>query len=164
MLEPDDLDLLESQRVARLATVDVAGRPYLVPVCFVALDGRLYIPIDAKPKRGEARALKRLRNLRERPEAVLLVDEYEEDWHRLRWLAVRAEAAILDVGDSGVADERERALTRLEDRYPQYAAMGLGTLGLPVIALTPTRVTRWRADGGGEPDGGQPDWSETDRS
>jgi PPOX class probable F420-dependent enzyme len=141
MLEPDDLDLLESQRVARLATVDAAGRPYLVPVCFVALEGRLYIPIDAKPKRGEARALKRLRNLRERPEAVLLVDEYEEDWQRLRWLAIRADAAILEDGS-----ERERALARLEDRYPQYAAMGLRALGLPVIALSPTRVTRWQAD------------------
>jgi PPOX class probable F420-dependent enzyme len=141
MLEPDDLDLLESQRVARLATVDAAGRPYLVPVCFVALEGRLYIPIDAKPKRGEARSLKRLRNLRERPEAVFLVDEYEEDWRRLRWLAVRADAAVLDTGD-----ERERALAHLQERYPQYAAMGLAGLGLPVIALNPTRVTRWRAD------------------
>ena len=142
MLEPDDLDLLESQRIARLATVDAAGRPYLVPVCFVALEGRLYVPIDAKPKRGEARALKRLRNLRERPEAVLLVDEYEEDWRRLRWLAVRADAEILERGP-----EREQALASLEARYPQYAAMELQGLGLPVIALTPTRITRWRADG-----------------
>jgi hypothetical protein len=78
--------------------------------------------------------------LRERPEAVLLVDRYDEDWGRLRWVMVRASAAILEHGA-----ERAAALAALESRYPQYAAMGLAALGLPVIALQPTEVRRWGA-------------------
>ena len=138
VLTPDDLAFLDQQRVARLATADAAGRPHVVPVCFARLGERLYVPIDAKPKSGDPHRLKRLRNLAERPEAAFLVDHYSEDWSQLRWLLIRARAAILTAGD-----ERARALAALEQRYPQYAAMRLATLGLPVIALVPLAVRRW---------------------
>jgi len=36
-----------------------------------------------------------------------------------------------------------RVVDALEERYPQYAAMRLATLNLPVIALDPTSATRW---------------------
>jgi PPOX class probable F420-dependent enzyme len=120
----------------------------MVPVCFALVDGRLYVPVDAKPKRGDPRRLARLRNLRDRPEAVLLFDEYDEDWGKLRWLSIRASGIILEAdADDGAAgdDERAKALAALERRYPQYAAMGLSVLGLPVIALAPTSVSRWAA-------------------
>jgi len=107
-------------------------------VCYARVDSRLYVPVDAKPKRGDPRRLARLRNLRERPAAALLVDRYDEDWARLRWLLIHAAAAILEDGA-----ERAAALTALEQRYPQYRAMGLAALGLPVIALAPTSVRRW---------------------
>src|SRR5688500_191226 len=113
MFSPDDLRFVDEQRVARLATADAAGQPYVVPVCFARLGQSLYVGIDAKPKGGDPRRLKRLRNLRERPEAVLLLDHYEEDWQRLRWLSIRASAAILDDGP-----ERAAALAALERRYP----------------------------------------------
>jgi PPOX class probable F420-dependent enzyme len=142
VLTAADLQFLEAQRVARLATADAAGRPYAVPVCFAQLAGRLYIPIDAKPKSGDPRNLKRLRNIREQPEAVLLVDHYDDDWARLRWLSIRARASILEAGD-----DRAAALATLERRYPQYGAMGLARLGLPVIALEPVAVTRWSGVG-----------------
>ena len=139
-LRPDDVAFLDEQRVAHLATSDAEGRPYVVPVCFARVGTRLYVPIDAKPKRSDPRDLQRLRNLRARPEAVLLVDHYDEDWRRLRWVSVRARAFILDG-----SEERTAALAALAQRYPQYAAMGLATLGLPVIALEPTAVRRWSA-------------------
>ena len=142
MFEPDDLDFLDEQRVARLGTADAAGHPYLVPVCFARLGDRLYVPIDAKPKRGEPRNLKRLRNIRERPEAALLLDRFDEDWSRLRWLLIRADALVLVAGA-----ERAAALGALERRYGQYAAMGLGSLGLPVIALEPRSFSLWAAEG-----------------
>ena len=137
MLRPDDREFLDAQRVGRLATADAGGRPHAVPVCYARVGGRLYVPVDGKPKRGDPRALRRLRNLRERPEAVLLVDRYDEDWGRLRWLLIRASATILEHGA-----ERAAALAALEARYPQYAAMGLAALGLPVIALRPVAVRR----------------------
>lgn len=138
MLTPDDRAFLDQQRVARLATADAAGRPSVVPVCFVRLGDRLYVPIDAKPKSGDPRRLQRLRNLAERAEAAFLADHYEEDWRRLRWLLIHARAAVLTEGE-----ERAQALAALEQRYPQYAAMRLAGLGLPVIALAPLAVRRW---------------------
>ena len=137
----DDLAFVDAERVARLATADATGRPYAVPVCFARLGPRLYIPIDAKPKGGDPRTLKRLRNIAAQPEVAFLLDRYDEDWSRLRWLLVRARADILDGGD-----EREAALAALEARYPQYAAMALAKLGLPVIALDPVRVSRWSGE------------------
>ena len=141
-LTPDDWAFLDEQRVARLATSDAAGRPHAVPICFACVSGRIYVPVDAKPKQGDPRRLKRLRNLAERPDAVLLADHYEEDWASLRWLMVRAEARILDP-EEDPAEERRAALVALEGRYPQYAAMRLASLGLPVIALTPLSASRW---------------------
>lgn len=140
MLRAADWAFVEEQRVGRLATADAAGRPHVVPVCFARVAGRLYVPVDAKPKRGDPRALKRLRNLHERPQAALLLDRYDDDWRRLRRLLVYAHARILEAGD-----ERAAALVALEARYPQYAAMGLAALGLPVVALEPTAVRRWAA-------------------
>lgn len=139
-LTPDDLKFLDGQRVARLGTADEQGRPYLVPVCFARSDGHLYVPIDAKPKQGDPREIKRLRNIRLRPEAVLLVDRYAEDWANLRWLMIRASATIVEEGP-----ERAIALAALERRYAQYATMRLSSLGLPVIALRPLAVSRWSA-------------------
>lgn len=141
VLLAEDLAFLDAQRVGHLATAGANGRPHVVPVCFARVYGRLYIPVDAKPKRGDPRALRRLRNLRERPEAVLLLDQYEEDWRRLRWLSIRSRSVILEEGQ-----ERDEALDALERRYPQYVAMGLAGLGLPVIALRPIAVRRWSAE------------------
>ena len=148
----DDLAFLDAERVARLATADEAGRPTVVPVCFARLRQRLYIPIDAKPKSGDPRKLKRLRNIRAQPEVAFLLDRYDEDWSRLRWLLVRARAEILEGGE-----ERTAALAALEVRYPQYAAMGLSGLGLPVIGLAPIGVNRWSgaATGPGGPSPGR---------
>ena len=170
MLSAADWAFLAAHRVAHLATADASGRPHVVPVCFARSGDALYVPIDAKPKRGDPRALRRLRNLRRRPEATLLVDRYDEDWRRLRWLMLSVRARILepDAGealsgqalpaadadaDAADAANRRDALAALEARYPQYAAMGLAGLGLPVIRLDPVGVRRWR--GGEEEEGGE---------
>jgi PPOX class probable F420-dependent enzyme len=158
VLRPDDWAFLEEQRVGRLATAGADGRPHVVPVCFARRGDRLYVPVDAKPKRADPRALRRLRNVRERPAAALLVDRYDEDWSRLRWLLLYVRVRILEApagepagepaGDGDAvpgAEERAAALAALEARYPQYAAMGLAALGLPVLGLEPGAVRRWSA-------------------
>jgi PPOX class probable F420-dependent enzyme len=154
VLRPDDWAFLEEQRVGRLATAGADGRPHVVPVCFARRGDRLYVPVDAKPKRADPRALRRLRNVRERPAAALLVDRYDEDWSRLRWLLLYVRVGILEApagdpaGEGGAgpdAQERAAALAALEARYSQYAAMGLAALGLPVLRLEPGAVRRWSA-------------------
>jgi PPOX class probable F420-dependent enzyme len=96
--------------VARLATASPTGEPHVVPVCFV-LDGRtVYSAIDSKPKRVAPRMLRRLQNIANNPRAMLLVDHYEEDWSRLRYMMVSGRAAILESGGGthlGIARHRE---------------------------------------------------------
>jgi PPOX class probable F420-dependent enzyme len=127
-------------RVGRLATIDPDGRPHLVPICF-ALDGDvLYTAVDRKPKRS--RDLRRLRNLRERGWATVLVDHYEEDWSALWWVRLRGRARILERGA-----EFHDALALLAAKYPQYRREPPPG---PVIALD---VAEWRGWPGGSVDG-----------
>lgn len=143
-MAPDQIAFLAGRRVARLATVDEAGRPHALPVCFAYLDGAVYTPIDEKPKRGDPAELRRVRNILARPDVCLVADHYEEDWARLAWLQVRGRAAL--VTD---ADERARAFAALRERYPQYRTMELEAR--PLIRITPGRVVGWAASS--RPDG-----------
>ena len=125
---------IAAQPVARLATIDDAERPHVVPVCFALLEDRLYSVVDEKPKRSTR--LQRLRNIEARPSAALLFDVYQDDWDELAWVMVRGSAVILDGGD-----EYDVALAALRERYPQYRAMALE--GRPLIRLVPERVSSW---------------------
>ena len=151
MISPEHAAFLERSRSGRLATVDPQGRPHNVPICYVLLDDVVYTPIDEKPKTGDPRELRRIRNVLANPHVCLVVDHYEdEDWTRLAWLQVRATASLVED-----AAERTRALAALRARYRQYRAMALEDL--PLLKLTPTRLVGWnggaefRVPGAGEP-------------
>ena len=134
MPSASELQFIQHQRVAHLATADSAGRPHVVPVCFAYRDGRIYIAIDEKPKRSLR--LKRLRNIEENPQVSLVFDRYDEDWSRLGWVMIHGTAAIVRGGP-----EHERAVAALRGRYPQYQSMTLE--GRPVISVTAERVSSW---------------------
>ena len=136
ILSVEQRAFLERHRVARLATSDAKGSPYVVPVCF-ALDGNtLYIAIDGKPKQGPPTALKRLRNIAANPQVAVVVDRYDDDWSQLGWVMLRGPAEILE---RDAEHARAQALARA--RYPQLAAMDLD--GLPVIAVRIAHATSW---------------------
>jgi len=126
--------LIESQRVAHLATADAKGRPHVVPVCFAYLDGHIYIAIDEKPKRSLR--LKRLRNIEENPHVALVLDRYDEDWSRLGWVLIQGTASVIDRGR-----DHAQALEALRRKYPQYLEMALEER--PVISVTVKRVSSW---------------------
>ena len=138
-LSPVVRAFVEAQRVARLATVDPAGMPHIVPICFVLLGGRCYSVVDEKPKRSAR--LQRLRNIEEHGAATLLCDVYSDDWEQLAWTMLRCHAVVLNEGDGGYAE----ALEALRAKYPQYREMALD--GNPLVALTPLRVSSWSVEG-----------------
>ena len=115
--------LVEAARVARLATVDAAGRPHLVPVCFVLDRGasgedgikgdRVHIAVDHKPKRGTE--LRRTANLRATGRACLLIDHYDEDWSQLWWVRLDGHGAQVDD-----PHQASRIIDALAAKYPQY--------------------------------------------
>ena len=127
---------LHGARVARLATVDAAGRPHLVPVCF-AYDGQtFYSAVDGKPKHGGP--LARVRNIEANPEIALLVDEYSEDWDRLWYIMIRGRAAILREGE-----EHAKALGLLRQKYAQYLSAQLLPPDAVVIGIRPDKIIPW---------------------
>jgi PPOX class probable F420-dependent enzyme len=152
-LEPWARELLRDARVGRLGTAGGGGRPLVVPVCYTLLEGvedveavHLVSAVDDKPK-GSAR-LRRLRNLGENPLATLLVDVWDEDWTRLRWVMVEGEARVIEPGDGATRDLREAALLALEAKYPQYRALPLDRERAPLVLLRADRVRAWRFAGG----------------
>ncbi|MBI4840759.1 MAG: TIGR03668 family PPOX class F420-dependent oxidoreductase [candidate division NC10 bacterium] len=144
----EDRAFLHRARVARLASASAEGEPHVIPVCFVFDGTCLYSAIDSKPKRVAIPRLRRLQNLQANPRASLVVDHYEEDWARLRYILVTGRAEILEAGP-----DRDRALALLREKYPQYRAMADFGQG-PVIRLIPDRVRSWR--GGSPAPGGTP--------
>lgn len=131
-------EFLKAGRVARLGTADATGRPLVVPICY-AFDGRhCYSAIDAKPKRRAAGRLKRVRNIQQNPRVSFLVDHYEEEWSRLRYVIVQGRADLLSPGA-----EFAYAVDLLMAKYPQYRAMSLDRNSELVIKITPERVVEW---------------------
>ena len=132
-----ELDFLETQRVARLATADAAGQPHVVPVCY-ACDGEcIFIALDDKPKRVAPERLKRVRNIRENPRVALVVDRYGEDWSQLAFVLIQGAAEIVPPG----LPEHARAVGLLRQRYPQYRAMPIDAN--PIIAIRPASTASW---------------------
>lgn len=135
VFEPWQLAFIEELRVARLGTITETGEPHLVPVCYAFVEGRFAIAIDEKPKRrGE---LARVRNIRRSPRVSLLLDRYDDDWSQLAWVRIDGEGSVFERGDVWPS-----ALVALRKRYPQYESMGLEQL--PLISITPLRVSAWR--------------------
>ncbi len=131
--------MLRRARVARLATADTGGRPHVVPVCFVYAGRVIEIAIDEKPKRVSPERLRRVRNVRANPHVALVVDEYHEDWRRLRYVLVLGRAAVLGPGSRRHAS----TVARLRRKYPQYRMMRLEDR--PVIRIMPRRLILWES-------------------
>jgi PPOX class probable F420-dependent enzyme len=146
-LTPAQTRFLEAARVGALATADGDGHPHVVPVVFVLDGGRVYTPIDGKPK-GDPRGLRRLRNIRENPRVSFLVSWYEEDWAHLGFVLIRGTAMILESGSAGgrLAEEEEEcrgAEALLREKYPQYETVPLGGPDSLFIRISLERATSW---------------------
>ncbi len=129
-------ELLETERVARLAYLDDHDSPRVLPVTFAVSGDSLWSAIDEKPKRTPEPA--RLRYLRRRADAALLVDVYDDDWSRLAWVQLLGPVEVVP------ADSAPDAMAALAAKYEQYASR---TPPGPLLRLTPARALHWRAAG-----------------
>jgi PPOX class probable F420-dependent enzyme len=131
--EPEARARLAAARVARLATVDEAGQPHLVPVTFDLRGDSIVIGVDHKPKRTTN--LKRLRNIQVNPRVAVLADHYDEDWSRLWWVRADGLATVVS-DDAGRAGPVERLCAKYS-QYREEAPAG------PIISITITAVSGW---------------------
>ncbi len=132
------LKFLTKARVGHLATSTRDGKPVVVPICFAYQDNTFYSAIDQKPKRIEPAGLRRVLNIVDNPKVCLVVDDYYEDWRKLRYVIVQGTASILSRGL-----EHRAALLLLRRKYRQYRSMKLENR--PIIKIKLLRTIEWRA-------------------
>lgn len=130
-------DLLAAWPVGRLATVDDAKAPHLVPVVFCPEGDALYSPVDGKRKRGGL--LKRLQNVAANGSCSLLLDQYDDDWRQLWWVRLDG------IGDvyRPTADHDAALRQRLLAKYPQYRTVPITGDDPVYLRLRWTKVSAW---------------------
>ncbi len=106
--------------------------PHVVAVVFCEVGEAIWIPIDGKPKSGAK--LKRVRNVEANGQASLLVDQYDEDWSKLRWVRVDGAAEVVTMPPDVAAAFRVK--------YAQYRSTSLGDT---CIRITGRRSREWSA-------------------
>lgn len=131
VLKGKELAFIRAQRVARLATVGEGREPHNVPVCTVAIGGKIYFASEASARK--------VKNIRWCPRVALVFDEYDEDWTKLRGLLVVGQATVLEKGPTF-----HRARLALYRKYRQYRKMEPIEEGESVIvAVTPEKTFAW---------------------
>ena len=106
-LSPSEVYFLDSRRVGRLATVSLNGTPQVTPVCYAVMNSSLYI----RAGKGTQKA----KNITHSPKVALVIDDYDEDWSRMKGMMIVGTASVLDGGD-----EYRRARDALVAKYSQY--------------------------------------------
>src|SRR5262245_41068385 len=135
-------EFIKAHRVARLATANAAGRPAVIPICYVFDGESFYSAIDQKPKRIDPTQLRRLRNIRVNPNVALVIDDYSEDWSELVYVLIHGVATIIDPDESAPV-ERATAIAALRSKYEQYRSMAIDRN--PLIKIAPNQVRLWSA-------------------
>jgi nitroimidazol reductase NimA-like FMN-containing flavoprotein (pyridoxamine 5'-phosphate oxidase superfamily) len=97
--------------VCRIATARVSGKPHVIPVC-PAFDGEATVYVDLTRHGVSARAL------RENPKAAVLIDEYHDDWSKLKAVILHCAAEEIE------GTELESAWALFREKFPQGAAIG----------------------------------------
>jgi PPOX class probable F420-dependent enzyme len=122
-----------SSPVARLSTVRPDGGPHVVPIVFALAGDTVFSAVDAKPKRSQN--LQRLANVRTNPRCALLVDHYDDDWHRLWWVRADGTGKVLDA-----PPVEHPGIQALVQRFPQYRDEPPSG---PLLVVTVHRWTGW---------------------
>ncbi len=123
--------LLRWERVCRFATTAPGGGPHVVPVCYVLVDGKLYV--------GSGRDARKVAHVKANGRAAIAVDLYSDNWVALRGVMVQGAARLIE---GGASFRRVRRL--LYQKYPQYPGeAALDESDSVIIEVTPTHVFSW---------------------
>jgi nitroimidazol reductase NimA-like FMN-containing flavoprotein (pyridoxamine 5'-phosphate oxidase superfamily) len=144
-LDPDQVEeILNSQWIIRIATVDAAGRINLTPMWFGWAGGKIYIY-----GRGQ-----KVVNLRRNPNCTVLVDRNEK-FPELQGIMMRGTARVLETAEEEAAEpDLEQARRQMGIKYngghgqppvddpPPLAATAAGR-SRRWIVFTPERIVTW---------------------
>ena len=131
-IREEEVAFLQSNRVARLGTVSDKNIPHVVPICYVYLDNGLYVPVDLKMARKKT-------NIEKNRKVCLTIDEYSEDWSKLKGLAVQGEAKTIERGEEFI-----RVRDLIYEKYPQFKTMFPIKEGSHwIVRIAPKKVASW---------------------
>jgi nitroimidazol reductase NimA-like FMN-containing flavoprotein (pyridoxamine 5'-phosphate oxidase superfamily) len=114
--------------VCRIATARANGHPHAIPVC-PAFDGEATLYVDLTRHGASAKAL------RENPRVAVLIDEYDDDWSKLKAVILHCTAEEIE------GKELRGAWELFHEKFPQGAAIGWSAR--LTMALRINRWTEW---------------------
>jgi nitroimidazol reductase NimA-like FMN-containing flavoprotein (pyridoxamine 5'-phosphate oxidase superfamily) len=103
-------DFIAAAPVCRIATVRASGEPHVIPVCPV-FDGDRTVYVDLGERSVTAVSLGG------EPRIAVLIDEYDDDWTKLRKVLLHCTAERI----SGA--ERDAAWAGIRAKFPQYVSV-----------------------------------------
>lgn len=124
------LDFLREAPVCRIATVKPDGTPHIIPVCPVFDGANLYIDIDEKGVSAQG--------VKTNGKVTVLIDEYSDDWSKLRAVVLRTTAEVIE------GEWQEVAWAMIRAKFPQYAQVEWNPR--MTLALTIQSWTQWGLD------------------
>jgi len=98
--------------VCRIATVRATGEPHAIPVCPAFDPGANTVYVDLTRHGASARAI------RENPNVAALIDEYHDDWSKLKAVILHCHAERVQ------GKELDKAWELFHAKFPQGAAIG----------------------------------------
>jgi nitroimidazol reductase NimA-like FMN-containing flavoprotein (pyridoxamine 5'-phosphate oxidase superfamily) len=104
-------EFIDRAHVCRIATVRDDGEPHVIPV-WPVFDGETTVFVDLGPKSTTARALEHDARI------AVLIDEYDDDWSKLRKAILRCRAERV------TGAEQDRVWDMIRAKYPQYTTVG----------------------------------------
>lgn len=108
---PDEVgEFIGDAPVCRIATVKPDGEPHVIPVCPV-FDGESTVYVDVGERSATAAGVS-VNGL-----VTVLIDEYHDDWSKLKAVLLRCRARVVD------GDEKERAWAMIREKFPQYSSV-----------------------------------------
>lgn len=125
------LAFVRSQPVARVATVNRKGVPNNVPVCPVAVAGRLYF--------ASAAGARKVRDILQNPRVALAFDVYSDNRARRAGVMIRGIATVIDRGP--VFNRVRLALYRKYRTLREQAPIVEGQT--VIVCVTPTSSRSW---------------------
>ena len=122
---------LEARKVGNMAQIGEENHPHVTPLCYASTPDAIYIETNGGSWK--------VRNLERRPEIAFEVDEYVDDWDKLRGIRLQGTVEVLREGR-----EYQAGKTLLFRKYPdQFSKMGWTDGVNVVLKIVPAKLTSW---------------------
>lgn len=133
--------LIENKSYGYLATAASNLQPYATPVVFILHNGKIYVPLDQKPKAVSISKLKRVKNIQENPKVCFLVHHYDEDWTRLWFVMITGYATLVNGSLETIRTELKTIHNKFLSKYSQYNKISVGNF---YIRIRINKTAYWK--------------------